>query len=413
MSEQNKINKKKTRSEKESIEHPKTNLKLEFNEKLKLAEEGDVDAQCFIAFSYNVGENGVEQNCEKAFEWALKAANQGNAKCEYLVGWYYLQSWEKDKPVKRDENMAFQWLSKSSLHGNNDARFCLRHYFYDGLFNKYIDFDLCISFDQIKIVSTFPVDQLKYLENGVDEGECVAQFTFATFFESVARKYYREAAVLYLEAAEQGINEAQLKIADFYRKGIGGAQSFDEAFKWYYKAAIQNNERACYEVACCYDEGRGITQSYNDAFKWYSKTVEIIEKKMKMCPPSSDEYYKFVRELEDPLMAIGLYYLKGKGVAQSYEKAKEIFQSLVKNQKSSQARAELGMMHYYGLGVTKSEKRAFKWFDKVLFPNIYLPADILYFCATCYEKGIGCEADPKKAERYYKYATKKGYKTSA
>ena len=58
------------------------------------------------------------------------------------------------------------------------------------------------------------------------------------------RKDAAEAAVWYRNAADQGLAEAQLRLAECYEKGQGVPKDMDEAIRWYRKAAEQGNKDA-------------------------------------------------------------------------------------------------------------------------------------------------------------------------
>jgi TPR repeat protein len=77
--------------------------------------------------------------------------------------------------------------------------------------------------------------------------------------------------------AEQGNPNSQVKLGEFYEKGIGVEKNLVEAFKWYNKAAKQNNMTGMAEVARCYSNGIGIEKNlklakdYYDAFNFMKK----------------------------------------------------------------------------------------------------------------------------------------------
>ena len=54
-------------------------------ELIKRAESGDAEAQFHLGLAYYQG-NGIEESHEKAFEWWLKAANQGVEVADYCLG---------------------------------------------------------------------------------------------------------------------------------------------------------------------------------------------------------------------------------------------------------------------------------------------------------------------------------------
>ena len=69
---------------------------LSADELIALANNGDVEAMCSLAVAYLVGEDdedcgilGIEKDFEEAAKWCQKAANQGNANAQYLLGCCY------------------------------------------------------------------------------------------------------------------------------------------------------------------------------------------------------------------------------------------------------------------------------------------------------------------------------------
>jgi len=63
-------------------------VEISFNEELKLAEQGDIDAQSTVGFMYYDGK-GVKQDYLKAFEWFKKAVEQGDAYAQLFVANMY------------------------------------------------------------------------------------------------------------------------------------------------------------------------------------------------------------------------------------------------------------------------------------------------------------------------------------
>jgi len=65
---------------------------------------------------YRNGE-GVEQDNEKAVEWFLKAAEQGNAEAQFALGVCY----HNGEGVKQDYEQTIKWLQKAAEQGHKDA----------------------------------------------------------------------------------------------------------------------------------------------------------------------------------------------------------------------------------------------------------------------------------------------------
>ena len=62
---------------KDNQKQGKLYAKLAIDELKVLAEQGDAEAQCRLAYYYEKGK-GVEKDSEKAVEWYTKAAEQGD-----------------------------------------------------------------------------------------------------------------------------------------------------------------------------------------------------------------------------------------------------------------------------------------------------------------------------------------------
>lgn len=88
----------------------------EFSAKLAQAQAGDKNAQNAIGYAYSNGD-GVEKNLEKAFEWFLKSAEQGQLNSIMNVGgWCYL--WGNG--TTQDNEKALYWMEKAIALGAKD-----------------------------------------------------------------------------------------------------------------------------------------------------------------------------------------------------------------------------------------------------------------------------------------------------
>ena len=65
----------------------------------------------------------------------------------------------------------------------------------------------------------------------------------------------KEAVKFHRLYAEQGVVNAQFRLAQMYYEGLGVEQDYKEAVKWYRLAAEQRNEGAEVNLAIMYDEG--------------------------------------------------------------------------------------------------------------------------------------------------------------
>ena len=74
--------------------------------------------------------------------------------------------------------------------------------------------------------------------------------------------------------AKQGDLNAQIKLANGYRKGIGVAQDYKIAVKWFTFAAKQGNASAQYNLGIMHSFGLGVVPNYDQAVKWYVLAAE-------------------------------------------------------------------------------------------------------------------------------------------
>jgi hypothetical protein len=89
------------------------------------------------------------------------------------------------------------------------------------------------------------------------------------------QKDYKQAAELFLEAANLEHQFAQAKLGMMYKKGLGVPKNNTIAFQWLLKAAKQGNNSAQNNVADMYQKGIGVTQNYSQAYIWYTKASEM------------------------------------------------------------------------------------------------------------------------------------------
>jgi hypothetical protein len=79
---------------------------------------------------------------------------------------------------------------------------------------------------------------------------------------------YRQAALWYRKAAEQGSVAGQLRLAALYRDGRGVARDMEQAAAWYRKAAEQGDADAQATLGVLYSMGQGVPKSDVEAYFW-------------------------------------------------------------------------------------------------------------------------------------------------
>ena len=164
---------------------------------------------------YNKGKSFNDQkDYTKAMEWYLKAANQGHAQAQVMIGWYYKNGYA----VEANTDKALDWYLKAAKQGYAQAQ---------------------------------------YLAGAVYND----------------RKDYTNAAKWYQKAADQDHASAQINLGALYNNGQGVAQDFKKAVEWYQKSAYQGNVYAQNNLGWMYEKGRGVPQDFVKAAEWYERAA--------------------------------------------------------------------------------------------------------------------------------------------
>lgn len=77
------------------------------------AEKGDVNAQWLLAGRYAAGSGGVSQDGVGVANWYRRAAEQGNATSQLMLGVLYFGG----VGVPKDMGLAYMWLIIAEMHG--------------------------------------------------------------------------------------------------------------------------------------------------------------------------------------------------------------------------------------------------------------------------------------------------------
>lgn len=176
-----------------------------------------------IAGDFEEGEKANQvKDYQKAYEYYLKAAEQGNTVAQYKVA-YML---DNKIGVDDDHKLAQRWYMKSAERGNSDAQVAIGKIYYEGK-------GLFILSDYNKAIEWFK------------------------------------------KAADQGNSEAEFMIGEMYRGGDGVSDDINIAMTWYRKAAAKNNTHAQFIIGYIYDDGEDkIPKDYFEAMDWYLKAAK-------------------------------------------------------------------------------------------------------------------------------------------
>ena len=184
---------------------------------LKLAKEGNIEAQHNLAYMYENGQ-GVKSDIQAALHWYQKAASAGFSLSQTNLGYMY----QYGQGVKQNYKEAFKWYSKAAAQGGVTAKNNLAVLYSGGL--------------------------------GVTKNE-------------------EKAFQLYDELAKTGDAKAQNTVGARYLSGQGVQQNIPNAIYWFKKAAKQAYALSEYNLGLIYSSGIGIAIDDGKARFWLNKSA--------------------------------------------------------------------------------------------------------------------------------------------
>lgn len=276
-----------------------------FKEVERLANLGNVKAQFILGSMYEQG-LGVKQNLEQALYWFNQSSKQNYMRADYSIGLMFLEG----KLVKRNYKTALRWLKKAAFKGDTHAQYVLGMLYEFGVGQpsdpQYIKKDI-----------DYAIAMYNFAANG---GLAQAQLNLADIYASGL--FTKDATVtqqrsleqftreLYQAAAKKGLKQAELALAFYYSNPKSTQQQQQWAFNVAKKEAEKDNGFASLLLAIMYDRGIGIEQNTTSAIKWYKKAVA-----------QNNPVAQFI---------LGTYYYTGKGVRSSTTKADDLLSQSAK-----------------------------------------------------------------------------------
>ena len=86
---------------------------------IEMAEGGNIKAAAFLGNEYYFGWNELEQDLEKALKYLTLASEGGDATSQFLLGFMY----GSGRGVERNSDKAFEWFLKAAEQGVPEAMY--------------------------------------------------------------------------------------------------------------------------------------------------------------------------------------------------------------------------------------------------------------------------------------------------
>lgn len=195
----------------------------------------------------------------------------------------------------------------------------------------------------------------------------------------------KEAAKWFQKSAEQGSSDGQYNLGNAYLFGDGVVQDYQQAMRWFQKSADQGYPNAMHNIAVMYDQGTGVRKNNQIAFNWYEKAAR--------------KGYALSQ------YNLGLAYNDGSGVSKSTQNAAKWYREAAK-QGLAEAQINLGLAYYNGIGVIQDRHESFLWLRKAAKQGY---ANAQYNVGIMYQHGIGVRSNLEYAYVWFLLAKYNGY----
>ena len=217
-------------------------------------------AMAYLGYCY-INEKGVEENRELGYRYLKMAAEQGDNNAWYFMGEYYA----KGTGEEIDYSTAFDCYLHAAEGGHKQAQT-----------------EIAILYEEGKGVVKNDSAATKWYRLAAEKEEPTALYRIGISCEKQdsinnlkGKELKKSPAFKYLlRAAEKGVPEAIVKVAEHYTKGIYVKKSKKKAFVWYERAAMNGNLQAQEFVAECYEKGRGTEKNDDAAYEWYKRAAK-------------------------------------------------------------------------------------------------------------------------------------------
>lgn len=224
----------------------------------------------------------------------LLQANQGDAKAQYNLGvMYYVDGLDRSSTYFE---LAYEWFQKAALQNYPDALSGLARMYYSG---QYVEKDELKAIEYYKraaqlghIQSQFilgciliegedrippnPEQSIYWLTQAANAGLNDAQLALGVLYYegiSVEKDFIKARSYLQLATSLYGTNGSTI-LGEIYRDGLGVKQDYHQAMKYFLAEDSSYGDQVYYNIAQLYENGQGVAKNYSKAAEYYLKAAE-------------------------------------------------------------------------------------------------------------------------------------------
>lgn len=377
---------------------------------MKAAESGDAKAQFDLGWRYNNGD-GVEKDLSKTYEWWAKAAEGGHAEAMYLLGEAYTNGYG----ISKDTDKGKLWTKRAAEAGHADAQ-----YSYARSFGSTGRATLIIAKAEER--KEYARQYVEWLDKAAKQNHKEAQYALGmTYLLGAYENWWEDSGKKLIESdidkglpllqssADAGFWRAQWALAVLYQSGYGKVKADKDTSDKYWKLlSEQTDPESIFQIGYNYHETdkknykngknkyQGRRLDFNDtnkvAVEWYLKAAD--------------------KGVTAAMHNLGLLYLAGSGVYKDERKALEYFKQAAEKGNFASMR-KLAFAYLNGEGVVKDYAEAQKWLLKAAEEDDMSPYAEVHKARNAlgalYEFGWGIEKDIVLAYAWYNIAASGGY----
>ncbi|MCR8746372.1 SEL1-like repeat protein [Romboutsia lituseburensis] len=257
-----------------------------YNLYLKSASLGVCEAQNMVGIMNFNGE-GISPNTENGIKYFEKASSQGNTTSMFNLAMIYLSD-----ENKKDYKKAYEYLIKLADLGYILANDVLGYMYFEGLADEK-SYDKALSYWNKSIESqdisntsnetnnTFNSPDLKYEElvtnNNINSTASFnnLEYTIGTIdnFEELPISKNKTCTINQISPQEVDSDLEKMTLGDSYFNGTNVDIDYVKAFDIYKELAESGNINAQIKIANMYKDGLGVNQDYYKSIEWYSKAI--------------------------------------------------------------------------------------------------------------------------------------------
>lgn len=301
-------------------ERPASIAEMPIEDVLKLAGQGNAEAQFVVGWHYEKGTEGVSVDLGKAAGWYRRAAEQGHMEAQNNLG----SLLSVGNGVEKNLGKAVHWWRKSANLGNEVAMVNLGRAYLDG--------------------------------SGVNQD-------------------FHKAAFWFKKAADLGFPPAQRFLGDLYFEGQGLSKNETEGLAWLRAAAEGGDARAQYELFRKYSHAEGVEKDLVQAGYWYRRFADqgnpdaqaYLEKAAQACDAEAEQaatadWCTFAAGSGSPIgqFQMGGFYHRGHIFERDRTEALSWFRKAAE-QGHSGAQLLLGMAYANGDGAQMDLVESYAW----------------------------------------------------